>query len=75
MSNLVKVRQLPILIAHGRDSEIYPISQVCDELRLFHVAGMSLNLRQYPCSHELTTQMLIDMDAWMMDIVTNVACG
>ena len=74
MSNLLQVRRLPLMIAHGRDSEIYPIARICEELRLFHVAGMSLNLRQYPCGHELTTQMLIDLDAWMMEIVTKVPC-
>ena len=26
--------------------------------------------RQYPCGDELNTQMLHDMDAWMMEIVT-----
>lgn len=72
MSNLPRARKLPIFIAHGRDSQIYPISRICDELRLFHVAGMSLNLRQYPCGHELTTQMLSDLDVWMMQIVTGV---
>jgi phospholipase/carboxylesterase len=71
--NLQAARRLPMLIAHGRDSETYPIQRVCEELRLFHVAGMSLNLRQYPCGHELTTQMLSDLDVWMMEIVTGAA--
>jgi phospholipase/carboxylesterase len=72
MSNLLQARKLPVLISYGRDSDSYPINQVCAELRLFHVAGMSLNLRQYPCGHELTTQMLSDLDAWIMQIVTGV---
>ena len=70
LANLPQVRKLPILIAHGRESEAYPVGQLCDDLRLFHVAGMSLSLRQYGCGHELTTQMLSDLDAWMMQIVT-----
>lgn len=72
MSNLLRVRQLPVLIAHGRDSQQYPVRQLCDELRLFHVAGMSLNVRQYPCGQELTTQMLSDLNSWMMQVVTGV---
>ncbi len=72
LANLLQARQLPVLISHGRDSDAYPVSQICDELRLFHVAGMSLNLRQYPCGHELTTQMLSDLDVWMMELVTGV---
>lgn len=72
LANLLEARRLPMMIAHGRHSQSYPISRICDELRLFHVAGLSLNLRQYPCGHELTTQMLSDLDAWMMQIVTGV---
>lgn len=72
MSNLLRARQLPVLIAHGRDSQQYPVRQLCDELRLFHVAGMSLNVRQYPCGQELTTQMLSDLNSWMMQVVTGV---
>jgi phospholipase/carboxylesterase len=70
LANLLRARQLQMLISHGRDSDVYPIRRVCEELRLFHVAGLSLNLRQYPCGHELTTQMLSDLDVWMMEIVT-----
>ncbi len=72
MSNLIAARQLPLLIAQGRDSQSYPIGRVCEELRLFHVAGMCVNLRQYPCEDELTTQMLSDLDAWMMQLVTGI---
>ena len=73
LANLHEARQLPMLIGYGRDSEQYPVSRICEELRLFHIAGLSLNLRQYPCGQELTTQMLADLDAWMMEIVTGVA--
>lgn len=72
LANLIEARRLPMMIAHGRHSPSYPTSRICDELRLFHVAGLSLNLRQYPCGHELTTQMLSDLDTWMMQIVTGV---
>ena len=72
MVNLLQARSLPLVIAHGRDSDVYPVAKVCEELKLFHVAGMSLNLRQYSCGHELTTQMLSDLDVWMMQIVTGV---
>jgi phospholipase/carboxylesterase len=75
LANLAQARQLPILIGHGRDSIEYPIDRVCDELRLCHVAGLSLNLRQYPCGHELTTQMLSDLNVWMMEIVTGACCN
>ena len=70
LASLPRVRRLPVMIAQGRDSQDYSIRHLCDDLRLFHVAGMSLNLRQYPCGDELTTQMLSDLNVWMMGLVT-----
>jgi hypothetical protein len=32
-----------------------------------------VTLRQYPCGDELNTQMLCDMDRWMMEIVTGIS--
>jgi phospholipase/carboxylesterase len=67
-----QLRQLPLFIAHCRDSQSYTIDRVCDEVRLFHSAGLSVTLRQYPCGDELTTQMLHDADVWMMERVTGM---
>ncbi len=64
LSRLAEIRRLPVLLATGRDSVGYPPDQVCQNLRLFYAAGMSISLRQYPCGHELTTQMLSDVDRW-----------
>ena len=58
---------------HCRDSQTYRVERVCDELALFHAAGMSVTLRQYPCGDELTTQMLRDLDVWLMEQVTGVS--
>jgi phospholipase/carboxylesterase len=73
LSQLREVRGLPIFIAQGRESDLYPLQRTCDELRLFHVAAMHVTLRQYPCGDELTTQMLSDMNVWMMERVTGVS--
>lgn len=64
------VRRLPILIAHGRESDSYDEDHVCEDLRLLHSAGISVTLRQYPGGEELTTNMLGDANHWMMEIVT-----
>lgn len=72
LARLDEARSLPLFIAQGRDSELYTLERTCEELRLFHVAGLSVTLRQYPCGDELNTQMLHDMDSWMMEIVTGV---
>jgi len=41
-------------------------------MRLFHVAGLSVTFRQYPCKEDVDVQMLHDMDIWMMDRITGV---
>jgi phospholipase/carboxylesterase len=65
--NLTAARRLGVFLATGRGSAEYPAEAVCDNLRLFHSAGLSLTLRQYPCGHELTPQMLADIDRWIME--------
>ena len=75
LAQLHRARSLKLLIAHCRDSQAYPIDRVCQELTLFHAAGIAINLRQYPCEDELTTQMLHDLDAWLMEQVTGVGAS
>lgn len=71
LGRLDEIRNLPVFLAVGRDSRAYPPQHVCDHLRLFHAAGISVSLRQYPCGHELSPQMLRDMDRWIIEQVTS----
>jgi phospholipase/carboxylesterase len=70
-ANLPQARQLPVFLAAGRASEAYPDARVCDDLRLLHAAGLSITLRVYPCGHELSPQMLADVDRWIIDQITS----
>jgi phospholipase/carboxylesterase len=70
LANLAAVRRLPVFMAVGRYSPEYPQNRVCDDLRLLHSAGISVTLRQYPCSHELAPQMLLDVNRWMIEQIT-----
>ncbi|MFO0869787.1 MAG: PHB depolymerase family esterase [Pirellulales bacterium] len=70
LSSLPQIRRLPLLITHGRDARLYPVDQLCNDLRLFHTAGLSVTVRQYPCGDELTTKMLQDLNTWLMEQVT-----
>jgi phospholipase/carboxylesterase len=67
LGNLVAARRLGIFLATGRVSEDYPATQACEDLRLLHTAGLSVMLRQYPCGHELSPQMLADVNRWVME--------
>jgi phospholipase/carboxylesterase len=66
-----QMRRLPCLLAMARESRQYPDSRVCSDLRLLHSAGCTVALRQYPGRDELTTNMLSDLDRWLMGFV----CG
>ncbi len=72
LSRLNHARQVPLFMATGRDSAEYPPEDVCADLRLFHSAGMSVALRQYPCGHEISTLMLGDVDRWIMEQIAGV---
>jgi phospholipase/carboxylesterase len=63
-------RRLPMFLASCRDSAKYPEDRVCQDLRLFHSAGIKTTLRQYPCGDEMTTNMLSDMDHWIMELLS-----
>jgi len=73
LGRLNDARRLPLFLACGRDSAAYPLSQVCDDLRLLHSAGMSVALRQYPCGQELMSHMLSDLDRWLMEQIAPVS--
>lgn len=71
LGHLVEARRLSVLFAVGRRSRQYPSAKVCQDLRLFHAAGLSVTLRQYPCGHELARQMLIDTNRWIIEQVAS----
>jgi phospholipase/carboxylesterase len=68
--NVQNVRGLPVMLSHGNASKRFSTAQLCRDLRLIHSAGMAAHVRQYPCGDELTTQMLSDVNSWLMERVT-----
>jgi len=70
LSRLPEARHLAVFLAAGRRSAVYGEQRVCDDLRLLHTAGMSITLRLYPCGHELSPQMLSDVDRWIIEQIT-----
>ncbi len=73
LSNLAAARQLPLLFSYARDSECHPIEEVCDQLRLWHAAGLNVTLRQYPSGISPSRQMLHDLNVWIMEIVAGAS--
>jgi phospholipase/carboxylesterase len=71
MRRVNELRQVPCLLTTSREHETYPADQVCQDLRLLHTAGCTVALRQYPGGDDLTSNMLSDLDRWLMELV----CG
>ncbi len=71
LCNLQAARELPLYLATYRDSEQWPVEQVCQNVRLLHAARMKAEVRQYPLAGDLCTQMLGDLNRWVMSIVLN----
>lgn len=69
LARLSDVRDLPLFLASARDSKCYPVDRTCEELRLFHTAGMHATIRQYPGDY-LPTQTFSDLDNWLMGLIT-----
>lgn len=66
-------RHMAVFVGCGRYSTAYSDAMAAKDLRLFYVAGMQVELRQYPCGQELCPAMLKDMDRWIMAHVTGEA--
>ncbi len=64
-----EMRHLTCLLASAKQSQRYSESQACQDLRLLHAAGCTLNIRQYLCGDVLMTDMLSDLNHWIMDLV------
>lgn len=72
-AHVAEARDLPIWLAAGRDSNAYPVDEVCADLRLLHTAGMQITLRQYPSGASCMALMLADLNPWLMEIVCGAA--
>lgn len=73
LAGIEQARSLPIMMAHCRDSQTFDTEAMCHNLKLLHSAGMKVCLRQYPCDQEVTTKMLSDVNAWIMEQVVGTA--
>lgn len=68
--NLERARDLPSLWLYGAQSKDCGVSQVCETLPVMHSASLSVDIRQYSGGDELMSNMLVDVNAWVMEQVT-----
>ncbi len=65
-----RCRQLPVFWAHGRGFEEFGQDQLCEQLKLLHIAGFSVTLRQYPRPDLLCGMTMSDMNRWVMENIS-----
>ncbi len=75
LSKLDRARSLPIFWAYGEHSRRNGVQHICETLPILHAAGLSADIRQYPCSDELLSNMLSDANAWIMQLITRQPAG
>lgn len=79
LRNWLDSRGTPVFWTHGRRSDEFPESNLCHQLRLLHIAGFAVTLRQYPCDNIPSDQIFSDLDIWMMKEIakssdSNIIC-
>ncbi len=71
--NLRSCRRVPVFWVHGRDSDDLTESRLCMQLKLLHIAGFDVTLRQYPGGNPLVRQPFSDLNTWMMEQIATQA--
>ena len=64
-----RCRELPVFWAHARRSTEFDQDQLCEQLRLLHIAGFSVTLKQYPQCDLLCPGTMSDMNRWVMETI------
>ena len=62
-------RDVPVFLAHSRNFPQYDEQLLCQQLRLLHIAGFSVTLRQYPGCDSVASGMLPDLNNWIMETI------
>ncbi len=71
LSNWSQCRKVPVFWVHGRNARKFPEPNLCHQLRLLHIAGFAVTLRQYPCGDEAPDQSFQDLNHWIMEQISH----
>lgn len=74
-AQLSAARNLAVLSAVALEGTSYPLSEICDDLRLWHAANLRLNMRQYTVDDCMVVEVMRDINAWIMARVTGQQAG
>jgi predicted esterase len=63
------VRHFPVFIGHGIANPMIPLPTAKADFRLLFTAGLSVQFQTYATTHRIHTDMLRDMNRWIMSLV------
>jgi phospholipase/carboxylesterase len=64
-------RDLPILVVHGAWNLRHPLASARRDVSILRAGGLRVAFQSYPCTHRLNSQMLGDVDTWLMSHCTS----
>jgi phospholipase/carboxylesterase len=67
---LPEARRLRVLIAHGRDNKLVPVSAAQQAHRILLAAGIDTNLHLLDSGHRIQSQLLRLVNEWIMEFCT-----
>jgi phospholipase/carboxylesterase len=62
------VRDLDVLLVHGRKDRAVPLSAATASLEALAAAGLSVDLKTYDCGHHITAEQVRDVRDWLEDL-------
>lgn len=65
MAEPERIRPLPVLLTHGRDDEVVPVSQGHATRALLQRLGNPVRYQEYPVGHVLSPECLLDVTDWI----------
>ncbi len=68
---LSEVRQLRVLIGHGMANSIVPLALARADFKLLYTAGLSVRMHTYAANHRIHSDMLRDIDRWIMQAIND----
>jgi phospholipase/carboxylesterase len=66
---LPQLRELSVFIGHGIANVFMPLSSAREDRRLLYTAGLNVRMHTYPTTHRLHSDMLRDIDRWIIERV------
>jgi phospholipase/carboxylesterase len=67
---LPQARRLRVMIAHGRDNRLVPVSAAEKAARILLAAGIDTNLALLDSGHRIQSQLLRQVNEWIMEFCT-----